>query len=210
MEKLSERRSLNEGHGWWQRQNKAQCRHEHAAPNTLVIPFPGDPSQSRDDCHSFGYMPVFAGKRELLSSHDSIWTAVFKSCGRHLGVSSVCGSTANAVQWHMGSLPSFRRCRCYSQWEWQHCIGQARKTCQATLQGSILPVPALSPAGQCIAFPHQRPRLTSLIWPMVSKVHLGCQDGVLCSTPLTPHSHSFPLGTYGSPPAHVFPHGKWS
>lgn len=51
---------------------KVQCRCKCAVPNTLVIPFPGDPSQSCDDCHSFGYMPVFAGKHELLSSHDSI------------------------------------------------------------------------------------------------------------------------------------------
>lgn len=50
---------------------RAQCRHKYAARNTLVIPFPGDPSQSGDDCHSLGYLPVFAGKRELLGSHDS-------------------------------------------------------------------------------------------------------------------------------------------
>lgn len=51
---------------------KAQCRHKCAAPNTAVIPFPGDPSQSCDDCHSSGYVPVFVGKRELLGSHESL------------------------------------------------------------------------------------------------------------------------------------------
>lgn len=51
---------------------RTEQRHKHAASNTLVIPFPGDPSQSCDDCYSFGYMPVFAGKHQLLCGHGSI------------------------------------------------------------------------------------------------------------------------------------------
>lgn len=93
-EKFREWKNLNERCGWWQNQTK-QKKHS-AAPDTAVIPFLGDPSQSSDDCHSFGYMPVCAGKCELLGSHDSLWAAVFRSCGRHLGVSSAWGNMSNA------------------------------------------------------------------------------------------------------------------